>query len=75
MLSCHNATRLMSEKLDRNLGLVETMNLKLHLAMCKGCRHFDAHMGSLRQLTRAYAKGKGAAARPPVDTGNGTSPE
>lgn len=62
MLSCHDATRLMSEKLDRKLGSLEAMNLRFHLMLCQGCRHFDQHMFSLRQLTRAYAKGRGAAA-------------
>lgn len=68
MLSCQEATRLMSQKLDRKLALVEVMNLRFHLMMCKGCRHFDQHMLSLRQITRAYAKGHGAAASlPPED--------
>ena len=68
MLSCQEATRLMSEKLDRKLALVEVMNLRFHLMMCKGCRHFDDQMLCLRQLTRAYAKGHGAAASlPPED--------
>lgn len=67
MLNCHNATRLMSEKLERKLGFLETMNLRFHLMICKGCSNFDDHMRSLRQLTRAYAKGKGAAASLPLD--------
>lgn len=71
MLSCQEATRLMSQKLDRKLALVEVMNLRFHLMLCKGCRHFDQHMLSLRQITRAYAKGQGAAASradPPPDS-------
>ena len=35
MLSCRQATRLMSEAQDRKLGLAEKMSLELHLAMCK----------------------------------------
>lgn len=65
MLSCHNATRLMSEKLDRKLSRFKAMNLRFHLMMCKACRNFDEHMGTLRQITRAYAKGKGASPQPP----------
>jgi predicted anti-sigma-YlaC factor YlaD len=72
MLSCHDATRLMSEKLERKLALVEVMNLRLHLMMCKGCRHFDDQMLSLRQITRAYAKGRGAAASLPPEGGGET---
>jgi predicted anti-sigma-YlaC factor YlaD len=72
MLSCQEATRLMSQKLDRKLALVEVMNLRFHLMMCKGCRHFDDQMLSLRQITRAYAKGRGAAAALPPE-GDGES--
>ena len=67
MLNCHNATRLMSEKLERTLSFREATKLRVHLMMCKGCRNFDEHMGSLRQITRAYAKGLGAAAPLPHD--------
>ncbi|GAB4061460.1 zf-HC2 domain-containing protein [Uliginosibacterium sediminicola] len=69
MLNCHNATRLMSEKLERKLSLREAINLRFHLMMCSGCSNFDAQMGSLRQLSRVYAKGKGAAGAPPPDDG------
>jgi predicted anti-sigma-YlaC factor YlaD len=69
MLNCHNATRLMSEKLDRKLGLQESIRLRIHLMMCKGCSNFDEQMESLRQLTRAYAKGTGAAGALPPDDG------
>ena len=67
MLNCRNATRLMSEKLERKLSLVEAMNLRFHLMMCKGCSNFDDHMGSLRQIARTYAKGTGASVQHPED--------
>ena len=51
MLNCYDATRLMSEKLDRPLGRLEKLNLRLHLFICKSCGHFDDHMQHLRLLT------------------------
>ncbi|HCG77732.1 MULTISPECIES: zf-HC2 domain-containing protein [Thalassolituus] len=50
MLSCEQATRLLSEGQDRTLTFPEKMNLKVHTAMCSGCREFGRQLGSLRTL-------------------------
>lgn len=54
MLSCKEATRLMSQGQDRKLGLAETLRLEMHLAMCKGCRNFESQMKFLRQACQRY---------------------
>lgn len=54
MLSCKDATRRMSEAEDRDLELVEQLELGVHLAMCKGCRNYREHLRVLRQASRAY---------------------
>ncbi len=54
MLSCRQATRLMSEAQDRKLGLAEKMSLELHLAMCKGCTNYRAQVSFLRDACRRY---------------------
>lgn len=54
MLSCKEATRLMSAAQDRPLNVSERLNLELHLAMCKGCRHFRQQMNFLREACRRY---------------------
>lgn len=48
MLTCKDATRLMSEALDRPLGLHERLSLRLHLLICLGCRNFRRQMDFLR---------------------------
>lgn len=58
MMSCQQATRLMSESRERPLQLKEKMALKTHLLICAGCRNFDTQISFLRQATRAFAKGK-----------------
>lgn len=58
MLNCHDATRLMSESQERPLSMIERMSLKLHLMMCTGCSNFKEQMGSIRLMTRTFAKGK-----------------
>jgi heterodisulfide reductase subunit B len=58
MMNCRNATRLMSEAQERPLSIAERMSLKLHVIMCSGCQNFKDQMGTLRLMTRAYAKGE-----------------
>mgnify|MGYP001186437384 CR=1 FL=1 len=55
MMNCQRATRLMSEARDRRLSLAEKTGLRVHLLMCKGCRHFDSQMDSLRDFMREYS--------------------
>jgi heterodisulfide reductase subunit B len=58
MLNCHDATRLMSESQERPLSIFERMSLKVHLMMCSGCSNFKEQMGSIRSMSKAFAKGK-----------------
>jgi len=50
MLTCKDASQLISEGQDRKLGLRERIGLRLHLWMCKNCRLFDKQLGQLRQV-------------------------
>lgn len=51
-LSCRQASRLMSAKLDRELSWWERIALKLHLAICDACpkviRQFDLMRRAMR---------------------------
>ena len=59
MLSCKDASQLISEGLDRNLSLREKIGLRLHLWMCDSCRLFEKQMSYLRQaLHRGWAHGE-----------------
>ena len=40
MLSCVKATELMEIKENVPLGLLKTMQLHMHTAMCSGCRNY-----------------------------------
>ncbi len=40
MLSCVKATELMEMKKNVPLGLLKTMQLHMHIAMCSGCRNY-----------------------------------
>lgn len=52
MLSCEQASKLLSEAQERPLKLTERAGLTMHLAMCHGCREFGRQVSSLRDLIR-----------------------
>ncbi|WP_226661578.1 zf-HC2 domain-containing protein [Microbulbifer aggregans] len=59
MMNCKQATRICSESLERPLKTAENLELKVHLAICSGCRNFNRQMQTLRNLARDYAKESG----------------
>jgi hypothetical protein len=56
MLNCKETTRLLSEEQDRKLGVPERLQLKMHLAFCKGCTNFRKQMRFLRDACSRYAE-------------------
>ncbi len=52
MMSCKDATRLVSEGLDRELRFGERVALRLHLAICAGCENVERQMELLREAVR-----------------------
>jgi hypothetical protein len=58
LLSCWEVSHLVSQGLDRPLGLVERVRLRLHLAICEGCSNFNKQMLFLRRaLSRLPGRG------------------
>ncbi|WP_319783895.1 zf-HC2 domain-containing protein [Oceanisphaera sp. IT1-181] len=55
MLSCHKATRLMSESQERPLSQFEQLSLALHTVMCNGCRQFERQLPIIRSLAHRFA--------------------
>ena len=53
MLSCHQATQLISESLDRKLPWPRRLALRLHLAMCAHCARAARQLHLLQKLFRA----------------------
>lgn len=54
MLSCKDATQLISQGLDRRLSLPERMGLRLHLLICRGCRATEQHLAFLHDAGAAW---------------------
>ncbi|HQW54263.1 MAG: zf-HC2 domain-containing protein [Acinetobacter sp.] len=56
MLTCRQATQLLSEKQDRQLLLKEQSGLQFHLMLCRSCRRFGKQMKTISELSKAYKK-------------------
>ena len=54
MLNCKQATALMSQGMDKKLGILQSASLHLHLLMCDGCQNFNKHMQFLREGLRKF---------------------
>ena len=56
MLSCRETTRLLSQGADRKLGFGERVALRVHLAICDGCRNANAQFRFLRLAVKELAR-------------------
>ena len=54
-LSCREASRLLSQSMDRPLGLAEQARLRLHLTLCDACTNFSRQLRLLRRALRRLA--------------------
>lgn len=56
MLSCKETTRLLSQSEDRRLAFGERVALRVHLAICKGCRNVNVQFRFLRQAVQQLSR-------------------
>lgn len=56
IISCRESTRLASQALDRELAFGERVALRVHLAICLGCRRAGRQMEFLRRAVRELAE-------------------
>lgn len=54
MLSCKQASQLLSQSLDRRLARRELIALRLHLMLCSMCRRFGCQIVGVRSLLRRF---------------------
>lgn len=55
MLSCKDVAERASALIDGELGLFDRLQMRLHLAMCKGCGAFIQQMKTTSDLTHSAA--------------------
>ena len=56
ILSCKETARLLSQGADRKLGFGERIALRVHLAICNGCRNVSAQFRFLRLAVKSLSQ-------------------
>ena len=69
MLTCQEASELVSQSLDRRLRLHERWAVRLHLLICTACTRFKRQAEFLHHAARTYAGRLGAARQLPLSPG------
>jgi hypothetical protein len=57
MLTCKEASKLVSQSLDRPLTWLEKIQLKLHLLICNPCTQFKRQLNMLRTALQRVRNG------------------
>lgn len=55
MMTCAEAARLMSNRLNHPLGIRARLALRLHLMLCVGCRRYARQLMFIREWLRSGA--------------------
>lgn len=55
MMSCKEVAERASALIDGELGVFDLLQLRLHLAMCRGCGEFIRQMRTTSDLTKSAA--------------------
>ena len=56
MLSCREATRLLSASLDSPLPRLQRLRLSLHVLACAACRRFQEQLQQLQDMSAAFSE-------------------
>lgn len=62
MPTCREASQLASRSMDESLPLIDRLGLKMHLAICRNCRHLTVQLEHMRRLFREETADADAAA-------------
>jgi hypothetical protein len=54
LLSCKEASRLLSQAQDRRLAWTERVKLRLHLGVCSACTRFARQLALVRAALERY---------------------
>ena len=53
-LTCKDASRLISQGMDRRLSFMERIALRLHVRVCDACTRFSRQLGFLRRALKTF---------------------
>jgi hypothetical protein len=54
-LTCRDASRMLSDGLDKDLSIADRAALKLHLTLCDACTRLRSQFEFMRRAIKAYA--------------------
>ncbi len=54
LLSCKEASKLISEGMDRRLSVAERITLRLHVGICDACTRFTSQVQFLRRALKVF---------------------
>jgi hypothetical protein len=54
VITCKEASRLLSQSQDRPLGRFETWKLRMHLRLCDVCTRFGEQLRFMREALQRY---------------------
>lgn len=57
MLTCKNATKLISRAQEQQLTLRERISLRFHFAICSGCTNYRKQISFIRKACEHYVEG------------------
>jgi len=61
MITCKDVSERASDLIDGKLNPWQTLQMRLHLAMCRGCERFVGQMRTTRDLTESTPVSDSAA--------------
>ena len=53
-LTCKEASKLISDGMDRRLSIPERIKLRLHVRICDACTRFTSQVAFLRRALKAF---------------------
>ena len=56
IISCKDASRLVSQEQDSRMSFWQRVTLRLHLSVCAACTHFEQQIRFLRAAMRKYSQ-------------------
>jgi predicted anti-sigma-YlaC factor YlaD len=63
-LSCQEASRLLSDELDRPLSAEQRERLRLHLVVCEACRNIEEQLALMHEALRRLGRRDAPADKP-----------
>lgn len=57
MISCKEASELISQSLDRRLSFAERVRIRIHLLVCQACTQYGKQLSFLHIAASRFSKG------------------